>query len=132
MTGLSDYINGLVISIFTSLNRLSQRDEPTIYLLKPALECLGRKLVNRIIKPEVLKKYSSALEINLDQEDNIYIDIESVFLGCNNHKQFYSAAFNYFRDALQYIQNKFPLNDPCNAIWIDVAKRSNTRWNIVQ
>ena len=37
---------------------------------------LGRILCNRIIKPEVLKKYSSALEIDPDQED-----IESVFLG---------------------------------------------------
>ena len=44
------------------------------------MESLGRKLANRIIKPEVLKKYSSALEIDLDQED-IYIDVESVFLG---------------------------------------------------
>ena len=42
------------ISIFTNFNKLLQRDEPSIHLLKPAMENLGRKLGSRILQAHVL------------------------------------------------------------------------------
>ena len=40
----------------------------------------------------------------------------------------------YYRSALNYIINKFPINNPiiCNAMWIDVPNRMKSRWENVE
>ena len=115
------------IAIFTHFSLLLQRDEPSIHLLKPRMESLGRKLAGRIIKPAVLQNTSTLLELDLDNKD-IYKDPKSLFIGfttkCVLNKLlndgtiterdsmiFNNAAHNYHRSAAEYIQAKFPLDN---------------------
>ena len=46
---------------------------------------------------------------------------------------FHTGGQSYFKKALQYIQNKFPLKDEviCNSVWIDVEKRLDSKWESV-
>ena len=70
-----------VIAIFTHFSLLLQRDEPSIHLLKPTMESLGRKLAGCIIiKPAVLQNTSTLLELDWDKKD-IYKDPKSLFIG---------------------------------------------------
>ena len=142
--------NAAAISIFTSFNRLLQREEPTIHILMASMEHLGRKIANRIIKPEVMQSVSSVTKIDLN-DDAIFIDARSVFLGGttkftlnrlrndgsiseNDYMKVHYGALHYFKDALKYILEKFPINNEviCNSIWIDVEKRLQAKWENVE
>ena len=68
------------ISMFTTFNKLIQRHEPSIHLLKPAMESTGRKLGSDFLKISVLQKSQSTCDIDLD-DDIIYKDNSSIFLG---------------------------------------------------
>ncbi len=137
------------ITMFTHFNLLLQRDEPSIHLLKPTMESLGKKLASRIIKPAVLQNTSTLLELDLDNND-IYKDPKSLYIGfttkCVLNKllndgtitekdsmTFNNAAHNYFKSAVEYIQAKFPLDNDVikNAVWIDVCNRLNSSWENV-
>ena len=137
-------------SLFTTFNLLLQRDEPTIQVLKPAIETLGKKIANRIILPSVMKNIGSIAELNLDNEE-IFLEPKSLFLGGttkftlnrlrNNgtisdsgYKKLHSAAHHYFKSSLKYILEKFPVNNDvlCNAVWVDVLHRIDARWDHVQ
>ena len=132
--------------MFTSFNRLLQREEPTIHLLKASMEHLGRKFASRIITPKVLQNISSITEIDLSDEA-IFINARSIFLGGttkftlnrlrNNgtiseteYLKVHRSAFHYFKNALEYILEKFPITNEVisNSIWIDVEKRLQAKW----
>ncbi len=138
------------ISMFTRFNKLLQRDEPSIHLLKPAIESLGRKIGGRILRIPVLQKSPSTFDIDLD-DNSIYKVNTSVFLGMttratlnrllsqgdisdDDFKKFHAAVHSYFRDSLTYIKTKFPINDETisNSVWIDVTQRSEVSWENVQ
>lgn len=142
--------NTAAITIFNSFNCLLQREEPTIHILKGSMEHLGRKIANRIIKPGVLQGVSSIAEIDLSDEA-IFIDARSMFLGGttkftlnrlrnngsiseNDYTKVHHGAFHYFKDALKYIQEKFPISNEviCNSTWIDVEKRLQAKWENVE
>jgi hypothetical protein len=44
------------------------------------------------------------------------------------------GALHYFKDALKYILEKFPISNEviCNSIWIDVEKRLQAKWENVE
>ena len=138
------------ISMFTRFNKLLQRDEPSIHLLKPAIESLGRKIGGRILRIPVLQKSPSTFDIDLD-DNSIYKVNTSIFLGMttratlnrllsqgdisdDDFKKFHAAVHSYFRDSLTYIKTKFPINDETisNSVWIDVTQRSEVSWENVQ
>ena len=138
------------ISIFTNFNLLLQREEPTVHILKASMEHLGRKLVTRIIKPTALRGISSISDIDLT-DDSIFTEPKSIFLGgttkttlngllsegdISQHKydSFHTGAHLYFKDALQYIQNKFPIKNEVihNSVWFDVEKRDKTTWSNIE
>lgn len=139
-----------VISMFTNFNLLLQREEPTIHLLKPAMEHLGKQLAGRIVEPRVLKDVTSVSDLNLD-DSSIYKSPNTLFIGfttkCTLNKllndgtiterdetKFYKAAFSYFQSALEYVKTKFPLENDVisNSMWIDVSKRLSSSWEHVQ
>ncbi len=110
------------------------------------MEHLGRKIASRIIQPVVLQNISSITEIDFSDEAT-FLDARSIFLGgttkftlnrlCNNgtiseneYLKVHQGAFHYFKDALKYILQKFPISNEviCNSIWIDVEKRLQTKW----
>ena len=90
------------------------------------MEHLGRKLAITIIKPTALRGISPISDIDLT-DDSIFIEPESIFLGEKTqvtlnrllsegdifqHKYiFHTVAHLYFKDALKYIQNKFPVKN---------------------
>ena len=142
--------NTAAITIFNSFNCLLQRGEPTIHILKASMEHLGRKIAQRIIKPAVLQGISSITELDLGDE-SIFIDARSMFLGGttkftlnrlrnngsiseNDYMKLHRGAFHYFKDALNYILEKFPISNEviCNSSWIDVEKRLQARWENVE
>ena len=45
----------------------------------------------------------------------------------NEYLKVYQGAFHYFKDALKYIFQKFPISNEviCNSIWIDVEKKAS-------
>jgi hypothetical protein len=77
--------NAAAISIFTSFNRLLQREEPTIHILMASMEHLGRKIANRIIKPEVMQSVSSVTKIDLN-DDAIFIDAMQIYFSWWHYK----------------------------------------------
>ena len=129
------------ISIFTNFSLLLQREEPTLHILKLSIERLGTKIANRIVKPSFLKNIISVADIDLT-EDSILLDPKIIFLGVttkatmnrllNNgditqetYDHIHKDVQLYSKDALDYIQRKFPISDPviCNSRWVDVLQR---------
>ena len=138
------------ISIFTNFSLLLQREEPTLHILKSSIESLGRKIANRIVKHSFLKNISSVADIDL-AEESFLLDPKTIFLGgttkatmsrlLNNdditqatYDQFHKGVQLYYKDALDYIQRKFPISDPviCNSRWVDVLQRDKAEWNQVE
>ena len=138
------------ISLFTHFNLLLQRDEPTVHVVQPAMESLARKLANRIVLPRVLIDVDSVTELDLDDE-SIFIKSTSLFLGGttkftlnrlhndgtindSDYNKVHNAAHHYFKSALKYIFDKFPIDNDvlCNAVWVNVPKRLDTTWESVQ
>ena len=121
------------IYLLTHFNLLLQREEPTIHVLKSAMENLGRKLAKQIVTPEKLRDISSISDIDLESPDN-FKDTKRLYVGTvtkntlkklsnegditvQQHKDFYDAVYYYyFKSLLAYIQGNFPPNDPvcCN------------------
>ena len=50
------------------------------------------------------------------------------------YDQFHKGVQLYYKDALDYIQRKFPISDPviCNSRWVDALQRDKTEWNQVE
>ena len=138
------------ISMFTNFNLLLQRDEPSIHVLKAAMESLGRKRASRIVTPTYLCNSTSAFDLDL-HDDQLYKQHTFIFLGVitraivnrllndgaisdNNYYKFYEAVHYYFKESLSYIQKKFPINDDliCNSVLIDFNKRSEVSWDNVE
>ena len=113
------------------------------------MEHLGRKLAARIIKPATMRGISSVSHIDLT-DDLIFIEPKSIFLGRttkatlnrllnegdisqHEYDNFHTGAHLYFKDALQYIQSKFPIKNEviCNSVWVDVEKRDQATQSIV-
>ena len=111
------------------------------------MEHLGRKLATRIIKRTALRGISSISDTDLT-DDSIFIEPKSIFLGgttkatlnrllskgdISQHKfdSFHTGAHLYYKDVLQYIQNKFPIKNEVihNSVWVDVEKRDKTTWS---
>ena len=130
------------ISTFTNFNLLLQCEEPTLHILKLSIKCLGTKIANRIVKPSFQKNITSVADIDLTEE-SVLLDPKIVFLGVttkatvnwllNNdditqptYDQFRKGVQVYCKDALDYIQRKFPISDPviCNSGWADVLQRN--------
>ena len=99
------------------------------------MEALARKTCCRIIKPVVLRNVSSVKEIGLS-DDTIFIDVKSTFLGGTSkaklnrllhesditqdqYNRFHDSDQYYFRYALAYIQEKFPVTNEviCNIVF---------------
>ena len=88
-----------------------------------------------------MRGISSISDIDLTN-DLIFIEPKFIFLGGttkatlnrllnegdisqHEYDNFYTRAHLYFKDALQYIQSKFPIKNEviCNSVWVDVEKR---------
>ena len=110
-----------------------QRDDPTIQVLKPAIESRGRKL-QIVLSYQVMKDIGSIAELDLDNEE-IFSEQKSLFLGGttkftlnrlrnngtisdSDYKKLHAAAHHYFNSSLKYILEKCPvINDVlCNAV----------------
>ena len=121
-----------------------------MHILKSSIERLGRKIANIIVKPSFLKNITSVADIDLTEE-SILLDPKTIFLGgttkattnrlLNNgditqatYDQFHKGVQLYYKDALDYIQRKFPISDPviCNSRWVDVLQRDKAEWNQVK
>ena len=50
------------------------------------------------------------------------------------YDQFQKGVQYYYKDALDYIQRKFPISDPviCNSRWLDILQRDKAEWNQVE
>ncbi len=138
------------LPIFTHFNQLLQREEPTIHILKPAMESLGKKVAIRIMHPNKVKDITNVSEIDLNDSEN-FIETRDIYLGVltkntlkklldegdiseHQYKDFHDAVHYYFKSSLQYMQKKFPLNNTliCNAVWVNVPDRINSKWAQVQ
>ena len=144
------FFSQAAMSIFTKFNLLLQHEEPTVHILKVSMEHLGGKLATRIIKPTALRGISSISDIDLI-DDFIFIELKSIFLGGttkatlnillsegdisqHKHDSFHTGAHLYFKDALQYIQNKFSIKNEVihNSAWVDVEKGDKATWSNIE
>ena len=137
------------MQLFTELNKLLQRSEPTIRVLRGAMLRLVKKVASRIVQPQFIK--DAELE-QLDlSNDTMFKPNKSIFLGGVTKptltrllnegditetlfRKFYAAAHSYFKSSLSYILKKFPLKDELirNAVWIDVSQLIMVEWKCVQ
>ena len=127
--------------MFTTFNKLLQRDEPSIHLLKPAIESLGLKLGSFILKISVLQNLSQHLMMIVSTR---IIPLSSWTwqnrllsqgdISDHNFKKFHAAVHSNFRDSLTYIKTRFTIKDNTisNTVWIDVTQRSGVCWENVQ
>ena len=67
-------------SLQTSIYCRREREEPTIHLLKSAMENLGKRLAQRIVNPYVMKEISSISAIDVDNDD-LFKNPQFIFLG---------------------------------------------------
>lgn len=137
------------IGLFTNFNKLLQRDEPTIHILLDAMNSLAKKLASRIVLPNIIKD-NAITDIDLD-DDEVFKSNQHIFLGGmtknnlskllndgdigqSDYDKVFHAAHQYFKHALVYMQQKFPLTDEVlmNARWIDVSKRMAGSWENVE
>ena len=138
------------MSLLAHFNLLLQREEPTIHILKSAVQNLGKTLATRIMIPKKLRDISYISDIDLESPDN-FKDTNTLYVGtvtkntltkllnegditALQHKDFHNAAYYYFKSSLAYIQGKLPLNDPliCNASFVNVPERVHAEWEKVQ
>ena len=137
------------MQLFTEFNKLLQRSDPTIHVLRGAMLRLVKKVATRIVQPQFIK--DAELE-QLDlSNDTMFKPNQSIFLGGVTKptltrllnegditetlfRKFYAAAHSYFKSSLSYILKKFPLKDELirNAVWIDVSQRIMVEWECVQ
>ena len=49
------------------------------------------------------------------------------------YNKLHEATHYYFKNALEYIPKKFPIDDEliCNSVWIDVVRRDKAKWDNV-
>ena len=144
------FFSPAAISVSTNFNLLLQHEQPTVHILKASMVHLRRKIATRIIKPTALRGISSISDIDIT-DDSIFIELKSTFLGgipkatlnrllsegvISQHKydSFHTGAHIYFKDALQYIQNKFPIKNEVNqnSVWVDVEKRDKATWSNIE
>ena len=97
-----------------------------------------------------MRGISSISEINLT-DDSIFIEPKSIFLSgttkatlnrllsevdISQHKydSFHTGAHLYFKDALQYIQNKFSIKNEVihNSVWVDIEKGDKATWSNIE
>ena len=67
------------IQLYTHLNKLLQRTEPTIYILHSEIVALAKIIATRVVKPQCIKD-TEISNLDLDDED-IFKPPQSVFLG---------------------------------------------------
>ena len=140
--------NAILISI--NFNKRLKSDEPSIHLLKPAIENLGCKLASRMLQAHVLCSHNNSVyETDLDNS-SLYKHPNLIFLGMTTRvtlnrllengnispeefDKVYNAAHYYFRDSLKYIQEKFPISQDVmsNSVWVDVTQRWEVSWKNV-
>ena len=104
---------------------------------------------NRIVKPSFLKDITFVADIDLTEE-SIPLGPKAIFLGGTNkatmnqllnngditqptYDQFHKGVQLYYKDALDYIQRKFPISDPviCNSGLV-VLQRDKAEWNQIE
>ena len=68
------------LPLFTHFNQLLQREEPTIHILKSAMEGLGKKLAKRIMLPIKVKEISSISDIDLSNSEN-FMNTQDMYVG---------------------------------------------------
>ena len=144
------FFSQAAISVFTNFNLLLQHEQPTVHILKASMVHLRRKIATRIIKPTALRGISSIPDIDFT-DDSIFIEPKSTFLGgipkarlnrllsegdISQYKydSFHTGAHLFSKDALQYIQNKFPIKNEVNhnSVWVDVEKRDKATWSNIE
>ena len=126
VTELALLFNQANISLFTDFNKLLQSDEPVIHIVHDKVTKLARTLANRIIKASVVQN-TPITEIDMaDQE--IFKPRESVCIGGTTkfnlqrlfnegdipqeqYDNVFKVAKKYFEASLEYILQKFPVND---------------------
>ena len=137
------------MQLFTEFNKLLQRSEPTIHVLRGAMLRLVKKAASRIVQPQFIKD-AEFEQLDLSN-DTMFKPNYSIFLGGVTKptltrllnegditetllRKFYAAAHSYFKSSLSYILKKFPLKDELirNAVWIDVSQRIMVGWECVE
>ena len=137
------------LPLFTHFNELLQREEPTIHILKFAIEGLGKKVAKHIMLPTKIGEVSSISEIDLNVPQN-FMDTQDIYLGVltkhmlkkflgrghisqKQYKKFHDDV-DYFKSVLEYVKKNFRLDDLLisNAVWVNVLDCMNTKWEHVQ
>lgn len=136
------------IPLFTNFNKLLQSDEPAIHIVHDSVTRLAKTLANRIIKGDIVKNMAIT-EITLD-DPLIYTPTQSIHLGgttkfalqkllnqediSETDYNVLKAAQEYFKAALNYVLEKFPITDGIllHAKWIDVQKCTDAKWESVE
>ena len=93
------------LPLFTHINQLHQREDPTIHILKSTIEGLGEKLAKRIMLPTKVREISSISETDLNGPEN-FMDTQDVYLGVltkNMLKKFLDQDRNSTRNSMMLL-----------------------------
>ncbi|RXN16530.1 hypothetical protein ROHU_027475 [Labeo rohita] len=130
------------IPVFTSLNLLLQRENPSIFLLQDEMIKFIRKLCSKFILPTVLQSHHKPEDIPyVDKENHLPGNKLSVGFTTRarlNHlldagditahqvDKFQTAALKFLMRAVEYALQKLPLREPLlnHARFVDVRQRA--------
>ena len=61
------------IQFFTHFYLLLEIDEAAIHILRESIERLAKRLANRVVEPETLRRMKSTVDLDLNHENNLLI-----------------------------------------------------------
>ena len=137
-----------VLSIFTNVNLLLQRDNPCIHFLYDALYDLLKKILNRFISRSIVDSAQSLLDIDF-QDHSCQVPNTELMVGFTTKQAlhgvqgdveprvvhtFFSGVFAFYTGASHYLVNKFNWNDEVliNARFVDFHKRKSCSFTSVE
>jgi hypothetical protein len=104
------------------MNKQFQNDAPQIHLTKEAINSLGRDIMSRFIKPDILRIQKNVFLINFTDPKN-HLPPNSLYFGTEANSLLKELkektrlgvieSLNFFYiTALTYIKQNFPIDDP--------------------
>ena len=138
------------LPIFTNANKFLQREEPMIYLLRPHLLSLFKKLLSKFVEPRIIAA-AVGKDIHLVDFKSNQLENEKLVIGFTTHQllrrlhedgsitqqhlsKFYTFVRAFFVQTAEYLLQWCPFSDELikHATWIDFSQRLSSSFTSVE
>ena len=138
------------IPAFDDFNKLLQKEEPVIHILKKQLHGVYNELLVRFVTPQAIAKAKTVFDVDYSCRENqkdrcdliigastkqLISELKATqLISTSELRVFYTSVRQYFSTALDYIKDKFPFNDELlhHAQVIDIDNRADAKFSSVE